>query len=94
MFYEWSTYREFSLSEKSELFVSGLLGLNEGYVSDGHDGANFYAISIGIDRKITNNFVVFGHGMQSFAINPDFTMSGDDQLKDFFHFGLGLQWNF
>ena len=67
MFYEWSTYREFSLSEKSELFVSGILGLNEGYVSDGHDGANFYAISIGIDRRITNNFVVFGHGYAKFC---------------------------
>ena len=93
-FYEWNTIREFSLNEKSTVFLSGLLGLNDGYVSDGHDGANFYALSVGMDRKVTGHFEIFGHGMQNFAIGRDLTLRGDDQLKDFFHFGIGLQWNF
>ena len=94
MFYEWSTYREFSISDKSGAVVSGILGLNDGYVSDGHNGANFYALSVGLERNITDNFVISCHGMQSFAIDRDLTLDGDQQLKDFFHFGLGLQWNF
>ena len=94
MFYEWSTYREFSISDKLGATVSGVLGLNDGYVSDGHDGANFYALSVCLERNITDDFVISCHGMQSFAIDRDLTLNGDQQLKDFFHFGLGLQWNF
>ena len=94
MFYEWSTYREFSLSDQLAAEVSGVLGLNNGYVSDGHNGANFYALSVGVEQKITDGFVISCHGMQSFAIDRDLTLAGDDQLEDFFHFGFGLQWNF
>ena len=50
MFYEWSTYREFSLAEQSTGLISGILGMNDGYVSDGHNGANFYAFSFGLER--------------------------------------------
>lgn len=93
-FYEWSTYREFELNENSTALISGVLGINDGYVSDGHDGANFYALSLGIERSLRRNLSVFGHGMQSFAIEHDPSLAGDDQLKDFFHFGIGLNWNF
>jgi hypothetical protein len=94
MFYEWSTSREFSISDKLSAVVSGILGLNDGYVSDGHNGANFYALSVGLERNITDVIVISLHGMQSFAIDRDLTLDGDQKLKDFFHFGLGLQWNF
>lgn len=94
MFYEWSTYREFSLAEQSTGLISGILGMNDGYVSDGHNGANFYAFSFGLEREITEELLVFGHGMQSFAIDSNPAFAGDDQLKDFFHFGIGLQWSF
>ena len=93
-FYEWSTYHEFSLGEKSAALITGMLGLNDGYVSDGNDGANFYALSAEVDRKLSENYLVFCHVMQSFAIDRDLTLAGDDQLEDFFHFGLGLQLNF
>ena len=94
VFYEWSSYREFSLGEKSAVLISGILGLNDGYVSDGHDGANFNALSVGLERNITDNFLISCHGMQSLAIDHDLTLAGDEQLKDFFHFGAGLQWAF
>ena len=94
MFYEWSTYREFSVSDKSNAVLSGILGLNDGYVSDGHNGANFYAMSVGLDRNLTDHFVISCHGMQSFAIDRHLNLVGDEQLKDFFHFGLGFQWIF
>ena len=93
-FYEWSTYHEFSIGEKSAALITGTLGLNDGYVSDGNDGANFYALSAQVDRKLSDNYLVFCHVMQSFAIDRDLTLAGDDQLEDFFHFGLGLQLNF
>ena len=94
MFYEGSTYREFSISDKLGATVSGILGLNDGYVSDGHNGANFYALSLGAEHKIADDFVISCHGMQNFAIDRDLSFAGDEQLKDFFHVGVGLQWNF
>ena len=39
------------------------------------------------ERNITDNFLISCHGMQSFAIDHDLTLAGDEQLKDFFHFG-------
>ena len=70
-FYEWSTYHEFSIGEKSATLITGTLGLNDGYVSDGNDGANFYALSAQVDRKLSDNYLVFCHVMQSFAIDRD-----------------------
>lgn len=94
IFYEWSTYREFSLNDNSSMTLSATLGLNDDYVSDGHNGANFYALSVGIEKEILEDLSFFGHGMQSFAIDRDLSLMGDQQLKDFFHFGLGIQYNF
>ena len=76
--------QEFSLAEQSTGLISGILGMNDGYVSDGHNGANFYAFSFGLEREITEELLVFGHGMQSFAIDSNPAFAGDDQLKDFF----------
>ena len=61
-------YREFSMGEKSAVLISGILGLNDGYVSDGHNGANFYALSVGLERNITDDFVISCHGMQSLPL--------------------------
>ena len=94
VFYEWSTYREFTLNSTSSVMLSGTLGLNDDYVSDGHNGVNFYALSVGIEKEFREDLSVFGHGMQSFAIDRDLSFAGDQQLKDFFHFGLGLQYKF
>ena len=43
---------------------------------------------------MADDFVISCHGMQSFAIDRDLSFAGDEQLKDFFHVGVGLQWNF
>ncbi len=93
-FYEWALHRDFSISQRSTALFSGILGLNDGYVSDGHDGANFCALRVGVDGKFGENFLLFAHGMQSFAIDRDQNFAGDEGLVDFFHFGVGVDWNF
>ena len=93
-FFEWSTAREFNLSETLQLSLSGILGWNEGYVSDGHDGLNFFAFRTGAKVNLSEKLSLVAHGNQSFAVDRDPTLSGDQLLKDFFHLGLGLEWSF
>ena len=91
----WSpTGKEFSPSEEFQLSASGIFGWNDGYVSDGHDGLNFFALRAGAERELTKSFSFVVHGTQSWAIDSNPSLSGDLQLKDFFHFGLGLEWSF
>jgi len=93
-FFEWSTGKEFNPSETLELSLSGILGWNEGYVSDGHDGLNFFALRTGAKANLSEKLSLVAHGTQSLAVDRDPTLSGDLQLKDFFHFGVGLEWTF
>ena len=93
-FLEWSNGKSFSISEAAELSANGIFGWNEGYVSDGHDGMNYFAFSLSGERALNENFSLVGHGTQSWAIDRDLTYAGDDQLKDFFHVGIGIEWNF
>lgn len=93
-FFEWSTGKEFNPNETLELSLSGILGWNEGYVSDGHDGLNFFAVRAGAKVNLSEKLSWVAHGSQSLAVDRDPRLSGDLQLKDFFHFGLGLEWSF
>jgi hypothetical protein len=93
-FFEWSTGRKFNPNETLQLSLSGILGWNEGYVSDGHDGLNFFALRTGAKADLSEKLSLVAHGAQSFAVDRDPTLSGDQLLKDFFHFGLGLEWSF
>ena len=93
-FFEWSTGKEFNPSEEFQLSVSGIFGWNDGYVSDGHDQLNFFALRTGAERELTKSFSFVVHGTQSWAIDSNPSLPGDLQLKDFFHFGLGLEWSF
>jgi hypothetical protein len=70
------------------------LGWNEGYVSDGHSGLNFFSLRSGVEKMLSENFSLVGHGVYSWAIDPDLNLAGDQGLKDFFHFGLGVEYKF
>lgn len=93
-FFEWSTSREFNFREDLDFSLSGTLGWNEGYVSDGHSGLNFFSLRSGVEKMLSENFSLAGHGVYSWAINPDLNLAGDQGLKDFFHFGLGVEYKF
>ena len=93
-FIEWSNSREFNLSEELGFSLSGILGWNDGYVSDGHDGLNYGSLRMGTEKTISKNVSLVGHGAYSWAIDKDENLPGDQQLGDFFHLGLGLEWDF
>ena len=94
IFIEWSNSRKFNLSEELGFSLSGILGWNDGYISDGHDGLNYGSLRMGTEKTISKNVSLVGHGAYSWAIDKDENLLGDQQLGDFFHLGLGLEWDF
>jgi hypothetical protein len=93
-FAELSTSREFEITEPFSVSLSSIFGINQGYVSDGHDGANHFALQFGYEYALTESLSFIAHTTYSWAIDKKSTAPGDDLLDDFFHCGAGLQWDF
>lgn len=82
--------REVELTEQLSLGVDGIFGMNQGYVSDGHDGANHFALRVGLEYALTDSWPLAAHSVYSWALDRNDSAPGDDTLRDFFHGGLGL----
>lgn len=93
-FYEWSNNREFHPKDDLDISLSGTFGWNEGYVIDGHNGLNFFSLGSGLTKILTESFSLTGHGIGSWAIEHNSNLAGDQSLKDFFHFGLSVEFDF
>lgn len=94
-FFEASLCREFELTDYLALAPIVTLGWNEGFVEDGHYGANHFAVGLESCMSLKPNCNLVLKLSQSFAIdaNPD-RYSEDELLKDCFTVGLGLQAKF
>lgn len=93
-FAEISAAREFPITDRLALSLTGLFGINQGYVSDGHDGANHVAVRMGIEYALSDSLSLTAHTAYSWGLGKDRALPGDDPLIDFFHGGAGLQWSF
>ena len=93
-FGEIAAGREFEISEPLTLNLSGIFGVNQGYVSDGHDGANHIALRLGMEYALNDCVSLVAHTAYSWALDTDSSAPGDEQLIDFFHGGIGLEWSF
>jgi hypothetical protein len=93
-FAELSASREFEISQSFNIIPSSIFGINQGYVSDGHDGANHFALQIACSYNLTESVSLVAHTTYSWTINKSSTAPGDALLKDFIHFGAGIQWDF
>ncbi len=94
-FAEVSLEREFRVSEQLCLTPAVVFGMNHGYVADGHDGANHLALRIGAEYSITDSLSLTVYLNQNFAVDRDAVRyPGDELLRDFFHIGVGLGYQF
>ena len=93
-FWEFAVDREFKVSDGLSLEGVVLFGVNQGYVADGHDGANNLALRLGAEYSPMESFAVTAHLAYSWALDRDPNLPGDEALTDFFHGGIGLQWSF
>lgn len=94
-FIETSLSREFDLSNRLQLTPALVFGMNQGYVADGHDGANHVELRLGGTYSLTDAISMTVHASYNFALDRDAARySGDALLKDFFHVGVGLTYEF
>ena len=93
-FWELSLSRAVEVSEGLTFTGAGMFGVNDGYVSDGHSGANHLGLRLGSEYSLSEALTITGHATYSWALNRNSRLAGDEQLADFFHGGLGLEWAF
>ena len=92
-FAEVSASREIALRDDFSLGLLALLGVNQGFVSDGSDGANNFALQTSLEYSLTESISLVTQATFSWAIDRDAALPGDEQLTDFFHGGVALQWS-
>ena len=93
-FWEFALNRAFVVSDELIFHASGILGVNQGYVSDGHDGANHLAFRMGSEYAISESVAITLHLVHSWALDRGVSLPGDSQLIDFSHASLGMQFSF
>lgn len=94
-FIETSLHRDFDLSDCLQLSPAIVFGINQGYVPDGHDGANHIELRLEGEYELTRSLTLTAHTSYSFGIDRNANKHPDDELlRDFFHAALGLRWEF
>lgn len=93
-FVEGTVSRSWELSQTTSLELAGAVGMNQGYIADGHDGANHASLRLGLSRELGESITLHVHGTWNQALDRDRTLAGDDALRNFFHGGIGLEWRF
>jgi hypothetical protein len=72
-----------------------LLGINQGYVVDGHDGANHALFGVEASMDLTATLSLILYGAYSIAIDKDADRYPDDAaLDDILYGGIGLSAGF
>ena len=93
-FIELSLDKSFELTDQFSLGFSSVFGINQNFVSDGHDGANHLAFSTSLNYSPIENLTFSLHATQSLSLDRDPSNPGDETLIDFFHIGAGFQFSF
>ena len=94
-FLEATLDREFRVFEHLRLTPSMAFGMNQGFVADGHDGANHIALRFDGEYPLTRTTSLVAHIGYNFAIDSDADEHPDDELlRDFLHVGIGLRCEF
>ena len=93
-FWEIALNREFEISDCLTISGMGIFGVNQGYVSDGHDGANNVAFLAELQYALSETLTFNAHAAYTWALERDASLAGDELLRDTFHGGVGMQWVF
>jgi hypothetical protein len=93
-FIELSLARAWEFTKKLTLTATGTLGINQGFVADGHDGLNHGVLRASAEYALTPSLSLTGHAAWSWALGRDAALEGDANLRDLFHVSAGLQWSF
>ncbi|MEM9237548.1 MAG: hypothetical protein AAGB14_12275, partial [Verrucomicrobiota bacterium] len=76
-FYELSLGGEYEFCERWTFSPAIVFGMNQGYIGDGHDGANHIATSLGISYALTDSISIGAHAAYNFALDRQVARAGD-----------------
>lgn len=94
-FIETSLHRDFDVSDRLKLLPALVFGMNQDYITEGHDGANHIELRCGGEYALTQSLTLTAHTSYNFGVDRDVVNhAGDELLGDFFHAALGLRWEF
>lgn len=94
-FFEFSLSRECEITDRIVLAPSVTFGANDGYIADGHNGANHLVFQLTATCQITDAIALEAYLAQSFAIDENPALFADDgSLGDLFYGGVALSIEF
>jgi hypothetical protein len=94
-FFELGLNGDYEIKPWLTLSPYSLFGLNSGYISDGHDGANNFEVGLAGEIPLGSDWSIVGHISYNFEINSDpARYAGDESLNNFFHGGVALRFSF
>lgn len=94
-FFELGLNGEYEVKPWLTLSPYLILGINSGYISDGHNGANNLEMGLAAEIPLRDRLSLVVHGSYNFEINSDpGQYAGDESLNNFFHGGVSLRHSF
>jgi hypothetical protein len=94
-FWKFALKREQMLNDKTVLTMRSILGVNEGYVPDGHQGLNHLQLRLNMAWYPASRIEITPYLAYNFAIDRQPERFADDAtLRDFFWGGIGVIYHF
>lgn len=82
------------LTDSLAFTASSTLGMNQNYLTEGHDGLDHLAFRLDLEYELARDWSLSTHLTYSLPINRDPDALDDELLTNFFHTGISLQWSF
>ena len=94
-FWEFALKREEILNEQTVLTLSSIVGFNEGYVPNGHNGLNHVQLRLNLALYPVPCIEIMPYVAYNFAIDSEPERFADDiTLHDFMWGGIGIAYHF
>jgi predicted porin len=94
-FFELGLNGEYEIKPWLTLSPNLVFGINSGYISDGHNGANNLEMGLVAEIPLSDRLSLYMNGSYNFAINSDPDQyAGDESLDNFFYGGVSLTYSF
>ena len=94
-FIELAAKQGHKINPKINISFKGILGVNSGYITDGHKGLNHFQLTSNIAYQPDAHMELYAYAGYNLAIDRDTNQyAGDQLLEDFLWTGLGVTYRF
>ena len=82
------------LTDSLSLTASTVVGMNQNYITDGHDGLDNWSFRLDLEYALSEDWALSSYLAYSLPLDRDSDAPDDDLLTNFSHSGVSLQWSF